>query len=503
VFTPDRSGFDAVIGNPPWDTIQPESLEFFSEFDPLYRTYGTQVALRRQRELFGSRPQIEEQWHDYCELIGATTHWTKECADPFDVPLDQPANSRLLHQGWSAARNRRQSQPNSGTLYQLQGRGKTFTYKLFLELGYTLTTPTGRLGMIVPSGVYSDAGSKLIRNAFLRAGTWEWLFVFRNRKYIFQIDSTEKFGPVVVDRRATEGAKIRVAFLVEDMADWEAPVPLVFHLDQAAVSLFSPESGAIPEIRHPTDFAICERVYRNSVRVGDKSEGWHIEYAQEFNTTSDSKHFPPRPEWEAKGFSRDDFGRWIGPAGELALPVFQGGMIHQFDPLYQEWAGGAGKSIRWRELPAGNKQPGPSALMSETYFRANSPLNDSIRVAYRRIGPTKNERSMICTPFPPLPTADSIFTLFLPKSEWLRTFPLAAALNSLVFDFVLRQRLGGKNLSWFLVRECPIPFSDPAADIRRVESLAVRCSKLSLTHRLHAPLWLRLRDRFPHFGDVP
>ena len=32
VFTPQRSGFDAMIGNPPWDVMKPNSQEFFTEF---------------------------------------------------------------------------------------------------------------------------------------------------------------------------------------------------------------------------------------------------------------------------------------------------------------------------------------------------------------------------------------------------------------------------------------------------------------------------------------
>ena len=47
--------------------------------------------------------------------------------------------------------------------------------------------------------------------------------------------------------------------------------------------------------------------------------------------TNDSKHFPPLEKWEAKGYKPDVFGRWIGPDGDVALPLYQGAMIHQFD----------------------------------------------------------------------------------------------------------------------------------------------------------------------------
>src|SRR5262249_41428383 len=62
VFTPQRSGFDAMIGNPLWDVMKPNSQEFFTEFDPLYRTYDKQTALRRQKELFATAPQVDELW---------------------------------------------------------------------------------------------------------------------------------------------------------------------------------------------------------------------------------------------------------------------------------------------------------------------------------------------------------------------------------------------------------------------------------------------------------
>ena len=65
VFTPQRSGFDALIGNPPWDVMKPISHEFFTEFDPLYRTYDKQAALRRQRELFLTVPEVSDQWDEY------------------------------------------------------------------------------------------------------------------------------------------------------------------------------------------------------------------------------------------------------------------------------------------------------------------------------------------------------------------------------------------------------------------------------------------------------
>lgn len=53
VFRTSGSGFDAIVGNPPWEIQKPNSMEYFSNIDPLYRTYGKQEALKKQQELFG------------------------------------------------------------------------------------------------------------------------------------------------------------------------------------------------------------------------------------------------------------------------------------------------------------------------------------------------------------------------------------------------------------------------------------------------------------------
>ncbi len=48
VFNLQSQGFDVVLGNPPWDISKPSSKEFFSAYDPLYRSYGKQEAIGRQ-----------------------------------------------------------------------------------------------------------------------------------------------------------------------------------------------------------------------------------------------------------------------------------------------------------------------------------------------------------------------------------------------------------------------------------------------------------------------
>jgi hypothetical protein len=64
VFTSERTGFDAVLGNPPWEVMKPISQEFFAEYDPLYRTYDKQTALRHQQQMFADVAGVKDRWDE-------------------------------------------------------------------------------------------------------------------------------------------------------------------------------------------------------------------------------------------------------------------------------------------------------------------------------------------------------------------------------------------------------------------------------------------------------
>ena len=74
VFREAGSGFDAILGNPPWDIAKPVSKEFFSDIDPLYRSYGKQDALRKQQEYFAT-VAVERHWLDYSAQFRAQSNF--------------------------------------------------------------------------------------------------------------------------------------------------------------------------------------------------------------------------------------------------------------------------------------------------------------------------------------------------------------------------------------------------------------------------------------------
>ena len=321
VFRKSGSGFHAILGNPPWETLQPDSKEFFSNIDPLYRSYGKQEALRMQSRYFADAA-VERNWLDYNGQFACSSNWMKHTRDPFGDPETSEKTDRfsiagghanlMLHDRWRKARSRSCGFGDPQHPFRHRGEGKAYTYKLFLEAVHALLKSAGRLGFVVPSGLYSDHGTSALRRLFLDHCRWEWLFGIENRDKIFPIHQSYKFNPIVVQKGGTTEA-IRAAFMRCSLDDWERADELSTSYTRAQVERFSPRSRAILEIQSHRDLEILEKIYANSVLLGDDGpDGWGIRYAQgDFNMTSDSGLFPPRPQWEAKGYCPDEYSRWL------------------------------------------------------------------------------------------------------------------------------------------------------------------------------------------------
>ncbi len=371
----------------------------------------------------------------------------------------------------------------------------------------------GRLGFIVPSGLYSDHGTGGLRQLFLDRCRWEWLFGFENRDKVFEIDSRFKFNPVIIEKGGKTEA-IRTAFMRRKLEDWERAEELATLYTRAQVERFSPRSKAILEIQSQRDLEILEKIYANSVLLGDEGpDGWGIKYAQgDFNMTSDSKLFPPRPKWEADGYRPDEYSRWLKgdwrpiaelwseldvkplpegdrrcaqppydtlpipradiPAGvilsreadawvreerveDVALPLYEGRLFSAFDFAAKNWLSGSGLSAQWSPGDSECKFVNPQYLTSERDVRAHTRVVQSAKVSYRNISRNTDTRSVIGTVIMGDPTPHMTSNLVLTNTE--KAWALCGVINSFVFDFVARQRLTGTHLDQHLMTDMPLP----------------------------------------------
>ena len=551
VFRKEGSGFDAVVGNPPWETLQPNSKEYFSNIDPLYRTYGKQEALRYQKQYFANR-EVEAAWLEYTAGFKGDSNWMKFAEDPFGDPsLHESSTDRFaiargrenerLHEAWRALRSTNHRYTASDHPYRYRGEGKAYTYKLFLEVAHSILHEDGRIGMIVPSGLYSDHGTTALRSLFLQDCRWEWLFGFENREKVFDIDSRFKFNAIIVAKGGAT-VEIRTAFMRRKLEDWDGAEAIAVPYSREQVERFSPSSRAILEIQSGRDLEILEKIYANSVLLGDEGpDGWGIRYAQgDFNMTSDSGLFPPRPKWESQGYRPDEYSRWLKgkwrPIGELwaelgvralpegehrvaqppydtlpvpraaipagfilsreadawirqeeientALPLYEGRMIGQFDFSQKGWVSGKGRGAVWRDLGFNPVSLEPQFLMAASTFPDYNYARVS-KLGQMRVTSATNTRTLIVTALPNVPCGDKV--AILRSRRETSVVSLSAVLNAFCMDFQARLRTVGLQIDQHLLYSLAV--MRPSQILQLIEGMSLG---LSLPTPIGAAEWER------------
>ena len=510
VFTPERSGFDATIGNPPWDVMKPNSQEFFTEFDPLYRTYDKQTALRKQKELFATLPALAELWDEYIARFKALGNWARNAAEPFDLTLVRGKEGDNLKSAWARHRQDRVGFADTRHPFCLQGSADLNSYKMFAEFFWSLLRPDGRLGVILPTGIYSDFGTKDLREELLLRGRLDFLFAFQNEKKLFPaVFHGYKFVALFCAKGgSTQKFRTRFRMGVGDSPHAHELPDDILNRDDSAMCFTpadikqnSPKTLSLVEIRTKRDLDIFRKIYAHSIRIGDNAPGWEITYACEFHMTNDSKHFPPLEKWEAKGYKPDVFGRWIGPDGDVALPLYQGRVVHHFDFWKVGYVSGKGSNAVWRNLPLDSKCIEPMNLMSLETFRSFGGNKYKSRVVFRDIARNTDTRTMIGCCIPEMPCNNKV-PILSASASLPQQLILSAILCSLSFDWCIRQRLTSASLNWFIVEECPLPHL-PLID-SCFHRLVLNTARLTFLHRRFAPEWLWLAHLFPDiFGFDP
>lgn len=487
VFTGPSAGFHAVLGNPPWDTVQPESLEFFTRFDPIYRTYGKQEALAVQKRLFAQNPAFALEWNGVLRDVRALTSFIKFSANPFDVSLGR-GKDPLLEQ-WATRRLKGAGFSDPKHPYTLQGSGKVYTYKLFLEVARASLRQGGRLGFVVPSGLYTDAGAKDLRDVFLNTDGWELLFGFENRQKIFQIDSRFKFVLTVLTKNQPNPTRpLQAAFMRLDTGELSDPQAHTLPVTPALVRRFAPNTLSFMELRSTKDLAIAEKLYADHPLLGDLG----LCYSQEFNMTSDSGL------WKEGSRAKLVAAGLLGPEDDTRdirvrfrlwkagwVPLMEGKHFWQFNPYYlgNDTESGLKKFLDGQRFIA---RDALRQVAQEQWERARdrAEKNDETfgqtlldfmpwvrpRLVYRDIARSTDRRTYISSLIPAIPHGNKSpdISLEIPSSA------LCALLNSFTIDWVIRRKVSA-TLNKFYIETLPIP----SLHTTHQAAIATRASRLT------------------------
>jgi hypothetical protein len=413
-----RGGFDAVLTNPPWEVFQTNEKEFFQEYsDTIQKKILRIEDWEKQRAKLMKDNEIKAAWLNY--------------------------SSSFPHQ-WDFFK---QTQQYSNQITLINGKGvgnKLNLCNLFLEQCYNLLYNYGECGIVIPSGIYTDLGTKQLREMLFDKTLITGLFGFENRKEIFEnVHRSFKFV-VLTFKKGSKTESFTAKFMRHDVSELEAfPQDDALRIDINFVRKISPDSLSIPEFQNATEISILKKAIKYPL-LSNSKEGWGLElYGEELNMTR-----------SASSFKTKDTG----------YPVYEGGMIWHFDSNFAEpryW-------VKEKLLRKDFFQKRIKRIQGLDSVPKNMKNDyEAFRLAIRKIASNTNERTLITSVIRPFVFAGNSLTVHFPflqtKEEYstecythAELLCLTAILNSYVLDQILRSRMT-TNLNLFYLYQLPVP----------------------------------------------
>ncbi|MEN6478490.1 MAG: N-6 DNA methylase [Anaerolineales bacterium] len=444
-------GFDVVLGNPPWERIKLQQIEFFAARDETVAAAPNKAARERLiDDLQTTNPPLYAAYREALRVAEGYSHL-------------------LRHSG----------------RYPLCGRGDVNTYALFAELARHLTAPTGRAGIIVPSGIATDDTTKEFFGDVITRGSLVSLYDFENRQGIFAgIHRSYKFSLLTLCGGLRSAPAAEFAFFCQSIADL-ADAERRFTLSPADIALLNPNTRTCPIFRSRRDAALTTAIYRRVpilIRERDDATGtpevnpWGISFLRMFDMSNDSALFRTRAQLEAEGYrlAGNVFVQRPGaPTPERYLPLYEGKMVHQFDHRWAGWGavdslgravggGRTGGEEGAAELALAQKQD-PATLPLPRYWVPEEEVATRLAgsqarwlLGFRDITNSTNERTAIFGVMPRVAVGHKAQLLFMNRVlPGLRLCALSC-MNSFALDYVVRQKVGGTSMTYHYVKQFPV-----------------------------------------------
>ncbi len=347
-----NGGFSCIIGNPPWDTLSPDTREFFGNLVPDIRRLSKAQKDEKIAVLLAD-PVYNDAWDDHQRRLFVTAHFLK-----------------------SSGRYTLYAEGNLG-------KGGFNIYRSFAELALGFTRRGGYAGQIMQSGLYAGANASAIRKHLLDDCTWNSVYGFNNKGGTwFPGVALENFGAYSARSGipAPPGHEIHAAFgmhrpetLIADLVERALVV------DPADIRLQNPETYAIPDIRDPRAARLSRKLYRTCEATGTPVSGLPLrDYSREIDMSDKNNVFRETPS---------------------GVPVYEGRMIDFFDHRPKRYVSGHGNSSIWEATPFGSPR---KRIEPQYYVDLRDLQNDetrariqNYRIAFMDIADPGRQRSFV------------------------------------------------------------------------------------------------------------
>ena len=442
-----RGGFSVILANPPWERMKLQEEEYFAERAPAVAEARNKAERERAISALGLSALGSPERRIYDDFISA-----KHTAE---------AGSVFCH----------------GPRYPLTGTGDVNTYALFAETALQILHPQGRAGLVLPSGIATDDSTSAFFGEISK-GRIVQLVDFENREGLFAgVHRSFKFCLLTIG--SAEVA--RFAFFLGNTEQLKDP-RRSFILTAEEIARLNPNTRTCPVFRSQKDAEITTGIYKRVPVLWDenKPDGnpWGIQFMRMLDMSTDS------------GLFRDARRR-----SELTdpVPLYEAKMAHQFD---HRWATYIGDTDDSRDMTDEEKAD-VNRSVQPRYWVERSDVIDRLAekkwdkgwlLGFRNVCRSNDERTTISSIIPLHGVGHSMPLIFIDKNPSLTTC-FSGMLSSLVFDFVVRQKLGGINFTYGYFKQIagltPSIFSMSLQEkiIPRVLELTFTASDLSTFYR--------------------
>lgn len=425
-----RGGFDAIIGNPPWDKMRFEEVQWFEPRVSAIARAAT--AAERHALIEKLKADGDPLWDDY-----------------------QKART-FSEQAMAMARR-------TPTLSALAG-GDTNLYALFVAQSQNLLNDRGICGLLVPTEIATALATAANFRHLTEKKRLNCILDFQNRltgeshQYFPDVYYREKFCVYVFGGAKRSWETIDCAYFLKGTADVLVAAQTT-KMTPAEFGIVNPNTGTAPVFRTPEDAELTRRVYRDfpilvDQRRKNQPKTWAVQYASVFHMSGNSGQFRTAKQLETLGHYPVEGGRWRKGSADW-LPLYEGKVVQAFNHR--------AASIRREEanlhrvaqpVPVELEQlANPAWVPTMQFYVPFADELDQWAVAIKDVTSVTNARTVIAALIPSRAAGHTLPLLDMPAAD-RPTF--VAMLNSFAYDYLARQKVQKNHLAWFILEQLPV-----------------------------------------------
>ena len=232
----EKGGFDCVVGNPPWERLKLQEVEFFSSRNEEIAKAPTASKRKALVELLAAAP--ESSWE---RKLYAEYNFHKRVAEATSVFC------------------------RSSGRFERSSVGDFNTYALFTECALGLISLTGSSGLIVPSGIATESATSDLFGYMSAHGLIKSFFDFENRAGFFRgLHTKHKFAAITIFKQHSK--MIELCFFASGIQDLQDDRKRL-RLSSQDIELFNPNTKTLPIIRATKDLELLRKIYKNSATL--------------------------------------------------------------------------------------------------------------------------------------------------------------------------------------------------------------------------------------------